>query len=337
MTTSKTTEPMRVSQVVELAERQFGRPVQKITAPGGRGRASARVHFSDMTAIATYRPDARNRDREIALLQRFEGLDVPAPRILGRQGDVVFQQDLGNMRLSRALGEADDARARELAASGLTSLWKLKQAAEDIGLLDELPAIASSKDWALKYMAAPLHLSKMLHIDPPELSTARVLASLMAKPTAFVKWDARPGNAMVLPDGSISWFDWEHYGRRGGYEDIPFLFGDEFWTLDADASLDAFRATAPDAMLEFEPVLIRMSALQAVQRLSLISERHNEKGWLEATIALGQDRVGTAPELVRRLARHGADWANRDALMEPLADWFLLATDALLSASGKSG
>ncbi|MGV6811238.1 MAG: hypothetical protein ACWA47_03255 [Brevirhabdus sp.] len=328
------TGAMRVSDVVALAEKQFGRTVRKITAPGGRGRASARVHFDDLTVIATYRPEQRSRDMEQRLLEHFNGTDAPVPRLLGRQGDVLFQQDLGNLRMPRALTDASQDQARDIAAAGLTSLWRIKSIAEDLGIVDQLPVIAHSKDWALNYISAPLRLSRLLSVEPPELDHARVLSTLLPKPAAFVKWDARPGNAIVLGDGSVSWFDWEHYGRRGGYEDFPFLFGDEFWPLDAEASIEAFIETAPKDMHDQVPVLVRLTALQAAQRLSLINQRHNEKGWLEATVALGQDRVGTAPELVRNLARHGADWASRDPLVEPLANWFLEASNALLSSPG---
>lgn len=322
---------MRVADLVAVCEAHFGHTVQKITAPGGRGRASARVHFDRFSVIATRRPDTDERQREVDFLRRMDGAGAAVPRFLGISGDIVFQEDLGKLRLSRVLAR-DRSAATGAARQALVSLWALKRAVRDVGLLAELPVIASHKDWALDYIASPVRLSRALRLAPPPLEHGPLLATLLPAPAEFVKWDARPGNAMVLDDGTVGWFDWEHYGRRGGFEDIPFLFGDEFWTLDAAASLSLYEQTAPKGAQDVIPVLIRMTALQVAQRLKLIARRQKESGWVDARTALGQDKMGAAPDLVAHLARQGADWARRDPLVAPMAAWFADVGDAILSA-----
>ena len=51
-------------------------------------------------------------------------------------------------------------------------------------------------------------------MPPPELDEPSLIALLRVKTPAFIKWDARPGNAIVNKNGTITWFDWEHCGCR---------------------------------------------------------------------------------------------------------------------------
>ena len=188
-----------------------------------------------------------------------------------------------------------------------------------------------SHDWLTPFCNMPGQLSRRLGLPAPALDMEALATGLVAAPRYFVKWDARPGNAAVQADGRVIWFDWEHVGRRAGFEDFAFLAGDEFWTLGADRSLELFARASErvsDSALRF---LVCFTTLQAVQRLDMILNRIERAGWTDGDRALRLDKIGATPQMAQRLSLHGADWAARDARVAPLAGWFEKVGAALIA------
>ena len=64
----------RIDRIVASAERLFGQRVERVSAPGGSGRASFRVHLPDRMVIATLRTNFRRTHLEAFVLRRLEGL-----------------------------------------------------------------------------------------------------------------------------------------------------------------------------------------------------------------------------------------------------------------------
>lgn len=324
-------EPIRLTAagLAALAAEVFGRPVLRITAPGGRGRASLRVVFDGLSVIATIRQDPLRRRREADLLRRLSGLGAPVPALLAERGGVLFQSDAGSRRLSaelaRLAGPAQDAAAQR----AIAALAVIRRAAADSGLTAELPSIGRSGAWLGDFAQGPLALSRHLGIAPPPILPEALAAAVAAPARAFVKWDARPGNAAVQPDGSVLWFDWEDAGLRGGAEDLGFLMADEFWPLDAARALPLAGAEGAAE----ERFLARFVALQIVRRLEIIHGRLRLAGWDDPAGALRNDRIGADPAAILRLCRHGTGWAALDPLTAPLADWF----GAVAAADGAGG
>ena len=109
--------PPRVSDIISLAEEIFGATVTRITAPGGRSRASMRVQVGDRSVISTWRPRASRRQMEVLLLQEMHAAGAAVPQYLGGRGALLFQSDAGPLRLSAELARIeDDARLQLIAA-----------------------------------------------------------------------------------------------------------------------------------------------------------------------------------------------------------------------------
>lgn len=317
-------------QISELAEAHFGKPVKRITAPGGRTRDSVRVHFSDESVIASYRARPERRARESLVLERLYEAGASVPQYLGNAGGLLFQSDLGGGRLGAQMGARDRAGQVQLARSAFDSLWQIKTAARDRGLTAELPAVASSARWVSGFATDARKLAQALEIAPPDADYAALSKAMVPVPRHFVKWDARSGNAAVQADGRVAWFDWEHAGCRHGIEDFGFLIADEFWPLPVQDTLEAFVRSCPGDAEALLPHLIRFATLQAGERLRLIQKDVLKQGWIDFDVAQRYDRLGTTPELALRVAQRADDLAALDPLTAPLAGWYRGAAEALL-------
>ncbi|PRX37269.1 hypothetical protein SAMN05216257_101290 [Meinhardsimonia xiamenensis] len=312
-----------LDQLLAAVEAVFGAPPDKITAPGGKRRDSLRVILlGGKSVIATRRRLGSRRARELAFLERMAEAGAPVPRLLGQSGEIFFQSDAGSRRLTAELERSAGPSRESLIAGSFETLWRIKAAARRCGILRESPPIALNAEWLGRFAVAPRLLAKAFRIPSPAIDWNPLAQSLAALPVEFVKWDARPGNAAVGPDGTPIWFDWEHYGRRAGVEDFAFLIADEFWPEDPNTSLRLFRETAPENGRALEPFLVRFATVQVAARLRLIHEDWVRHGWLDADKTRRYDYIGTAPQLVRRLLAHGAALAERDPMTKPAAQWF---------------
>ncbi len=320
--------PPPAEDAAQAAEALFGDPVDRITAPGGRRRASVRVHLGGRSVIASWRADPARRAREIALLEALAREDAPVPRFLGQSRGWSFQSDAGNRRLTAEL-ERQDAQGREtVAAAALESLLQIKRAARRRGLVADLPPIANGSEWLGRFARGLVRLAERLGIPAPDYDAAALARGLTSLPLTFIKWDARPGNAAIAADGRVIWFDWEDYGRRAGVEDAAFLVADEFWPLPADSSRDLLRRTgfvAPG----HEPLFIRFAVLQGIERCRLILGQQGRHGWQDAARMRRYDRIGVSRELALRVTATAAALAGMDGAAQPLARWLDHAAMAL--------
>lgn len=303
--------------LADLCARVLGAKMTGLSTPGGPGRASIRVHLADRTVIATYRPDPERFRTEAMALDRLSKAGAPVPFLIAQADGIIFQQDVGSKRLSTELDRLGGTEREAMARRAVNSLKELKAAAND-DLVTMLPKIALNPESIDRFVNGPRDLSLEIKAQPPILNLAGLKKSICADCGQFVKWDARPGNAAVQPDGSIVWFDWEHCGLRQGAEDFGFLFGDEFWPLSAQQSLELL-VSPIDVDHAF---LVRFTALHIVQRLILIHAKAGANGWEDRNRALQLDLVGNTPCAVARLCAHGAEWASLDPMTVPLVQWF---------------
>ncbi|RMH39713.1 MAG: hypothetical protein D6688_13735 [Alphaproteobacteria bacterium] len=312
----------RPDEIARIARRHFGAEVLRITAPGGAGRDSLRVHLPDRTVIATCRATPGRRDRERLVLKALSAAGAPVPRVLGVAEGVLFQEDLGRRRLSVELLRTSGGEVEAHAVAAIAALEAIRGAAARTDLPRRLRPIGTGPDWRAEFVAAPARLAATVGLRPPELDADRLLRLVGTGQRVIVKWDARPGNAVVRPDGSVAWFDWELVGLRHGVEDIAWLAADEFWPLGRQATLRAAERVGALRDDRGRRVLGLFAALHGARRLSLIARHRLAEGWIAAETALRYDRVGRAPDLARGLARRLVDWADADALTRPLVPFY---------------
>lgn len=322
-------EKLTPENVARICARVFDQPVERVTAPGGRSRESLRVHFPARTIIATQRAWPGRMRLEMEVLRRLSRQGAPVPAFLGGTEQMFFQADLGPRRLSGELAIAAARGDSTLMLRALESLVAIGEAAQRADLAAIVPPLGDRPEWVAGLVRTVVRTSEMLGIDAPTLDFSALDAALSVPARRFVKWDARPGNASVAADGRVAWFDWEHCGRRQGIEDFAWLAGDEFWPWPPEMVLPALERILPPGSGADLSYLGLFISFHLVQRLTLILGRQARHGWEDRSHALRYDRIGTDPELARRLCRRGAGWAVHHGLTRPMVAWFQDAAGAL--------
>lgn len=287
----------------------------------GRGHTSMRVFLDERTVIATRRESPERAGLEAEVLRALHEKGAAVPRILTFDGTWLIQEDLGPNTLSRALAAADEGECENLLDSALESLHRIHMAGSEAGLPERVYKIGSKPDWLPGLIGTPARLGASLDIPAPGLSETALLRLLTLPPSAFVKWDARPDNAAVRPDGAIAWFDWEHCGCRHRLDDMAWLLGDE--TVPEHPALEArlldkhLKPFDEGGYPETPDTYLRcFGTFHLCVRLSILFRHRTGK----ATDAKEERRPSF--KRPRALCRRGARWAAANPATAPLVPWF---------------
>ncbi|MEM7429342.1 MAG: hypothetical protein AAF441_24945 [Pseudomonadota bacterium] len=302
------------------------RPVE-VSFPAGKGRASFRAVLSDgRSVIITRREEQARAQLEERVLHTLSAWKAPVPDVLAFNGLVLVQSDKGSSRLSELLiaqlESAEDALHR-----AAESLLSVHTAARKSGLAGCVPILGADGDWVRALIDRPAVIGSHLDHPAPEPDLDGIYSLLMLLDPAFVKWDARPANAVVGRDGKVSWIDWEHCGARNRLDDLVWLLCDE--TVPEDPLrdrrlIDEFAAkfdrhsTAGEAA-EYVRV---MGVFHFAVRLCLILARTQQHGWKDAETLAAADKVGASLRQARTVCARAADWAQTSRLTRALSPWF---------------
>lgn len=330
MSSSKT----RKARVVERAERFFSQSVVALDAPGGDGRSSYRLIFSDRTVIATLRPNFRRTHIEAYTLKSLRPYCDDIPNCLGVDGEILFQSDVGGRRLNLEITKVGKSRRADLAHEAVASIFRIQAAGRKAGLHENLPHLGQNRLWLENFIGAADILAEFsdgatVALDKP------ALCEMLAFPgRQFVKWDCRAGNAALGPDDRLRWFDFEYSGARHGAEDIAWLIGDEAWPLQPDVMesivTECFDPATGDRLDEYLDYLALYLSFHCAQRFKLILSEANSRGWLSKTRVRSHDDVGVHPEFAAHICRVGHHFAERNRATRPLARDFEKAQRAFL-------
>ena len=162
------------------------------------------------------------------MLRAIHARGAAVPKVLAFDGTWMIQEDLGVRRLSQVLFTASSAEGKTWLTAALASLAQIHRTGREAGLAQRVPPIGAKTQWLLKLVDTPRRLGEHLGLPAPSLPETELLDRLRFRGSQFIKWDARPGNAIALDDGRVAWFDWEHCGCRNGPEDVAWLLGDEY-------------------------------------------------------------------------------------------------------------
>ena len=296
--------------------------------PGGQRRKSTRLFLSDRSVIATRRSSSERAGLEVSVLRRLHAEGAAVPAVLAFDGRWLIQEDLPGERLSRALRSAGKEEAFALQEKALASLDAIHIAARRAGLAPLCFRIGGGPGWIEGLAETPGKLGVFLGLPAPEIDGAAV-ARILERPLAsFVKWDARPPNAVLGPDGEVSWFDWEHCGTRNRLDDIVWFLCDESIIDRPGDELRLMQRWLPRFDEGGYPTgaadyVTTMGALHCAVRLSLqVSDAAREErpaDWRESLMGSGPAALSTSG---RRLTRRGARWADRSSVLAPLGLWF---------------
>lgn len=329
--------PYFCDTLAALCEAQLGGSVTQITFPGGSDRTACLVQWEDgRTAIASFRDEIGRARLEEQVLRHLAPYAVPVPAVLFFNGIVLLQERLSGERLSTLLANADTTACQSLLANALSSLHSIHHAAEQAGLDQAVPFIGAETAWIKRHIRQLDKIGDAFELPVPSLDSASIQDILLPLRPRFVKWDARPGNAMVDATGRVAWFDWEHCGARNRLDDLVWLLCDEsvpFCTETEQALLDTYLPLFADGLSAVAAYRYAHVAgvLHCVARLGLILNKRqdSDEGWWDRQEILDYDYIGVTLPQAQQLCARAADWASREPLVRKLVPWFAALAQAI--------
>jgi len=99
-----------------------------------------------------------------------------------------------------------------------------QRAAERVALGDRVAPIGMTREWLTALLSMPGRVAEQLGLADPAIDITP--EQITPRRLSFVKWDARPGNALLVDDGGVGWIDWEHCGARDALDDLAWLLCD---------------------------------------------------------------------------------------------------------------
>ncbi len=299
--------------------------------PGGKSRESYRLLLADgLSVIATRRSSLQLARREVCTLNALNLHDAPVPRLLGtNHSQILIQEELIGQRLSEALKNADAERYGELIDSALTSLVAIHEAGSAEQLECMVDALGEEDSWIHGLLRRPEVIGEYLDTPSPALDKVALTALLRIRQPRFIKWDARPGNALVTDAGIVKWFDWEHAGKRNRLDDMAWVMGDEYLPDHPEAErslIDKFLPLFGDGVdaTVADNYLMAYGSFHMVVRIGLIL-KYMTDGWWDIDKCIREDKVGVSLDCATRLCQRGARWSAQCELTAPLSDWFAAA------------
>lgn len=325
-------------RIIDVAEDYFGKPVSKLSAPGGEGRSSFRLKIDGETVIATLRPNFRRTHLEAHVLGELERFGDDQPRCLGVLDDIMFQSDVGSKRLNVEIAEVAPSARLDLAHDAVAAIFRIQSAARKTDLHSMMPHLGTNDEWVINFVDSISFLRGLGGISDKfdgEAACERVAVA----GTQFVKWDCRSGNAAMDDAGKLRWFDFEYAGLRHGAEDIAWLIGDEAWPIKpadmVDVVIDCFD---PDCGYSLEDYLDYLSVyltFHSVQRLKLISKESQKRGWLSKERIRKYDDAGVHPTFAAQICRVGAYFSAQSKITAPLSRNFIAAQHGFIQVENQ--
>lgn len=317
-------------------EKVMGKKIVRVEYPGGRSRESWRIFFDDKkSAIATRRKQPFRANLEIKVLKALSKHNVPSPKLLATTDWRLFvQEDLKGERLSKEIMYANEKKTERLLDSALSGLAQAQKAASEESLDMQMPIIGARKDWIIELLERPYPIADFLNEPAPALDFKKLYHTLRVHKPRFIKWDSRPGNAVVQPNGTVAWYDWEHAGSRNRLDDIAWLLADEFVPDYAEVEsrlLDKYLPKfADDKSLEnAKSYLMIYGTFHMLIRLGLMLHNKRDGKWWDIDHCIKKDKVGITLECAQRTCLRASRWAQHSPLTEELCPWLRKISEKL--------
>lgn len=297
--------------------------------PGGRKRRSFRLLLENgSTAIVSIRPKRFRARTECEVLRELSAKGAPVPRLLASDGgNLLIQEEIRGDRLAQALSSDDESGVEATLDAALTSLAQAHRTGSECGFDTRLAALGESFDWLVGLLDRPAVMGNILDVPAPMPNLTQLENLLALRTPRFIKWDARPGNAVINPDGTVFWFDWEHSGARNRLDDMAWLLADEYvpdYPAVEERLIEKHVGQFADDLStdEAKLYLSAYGVFHMSVRLGLICKYKMRGDWWNQEYCMDQDKIGVTWECMRRVCRRGARWAERNPYTESLARWF---------------
>jgi len=311
-----------MNRIVDSAESFFGKTVEKVTAPGGEGRSSFRLHFANKDIIATLRPNFRRTHLEAYVLETLSAHCDDVPKCLGVDGEIMFQSDVGHRRLNQDIVRHDAAGQLDLAAQAVAGIFRYQSAARKTDLPKMMPHLGNNQEWVDNFVHSVDALQPYSGGISSQFDRNAALEAIAQPGAQFVKWDCRSGNAAIDDTDRLRWFDFEYSGMRHGAEDFAWLIGDEAWPIAPEDMVDVvIDAYDPETGHEIGPYLEYLSVyltFHSIQRFKLIINEAKKRGWLTKRKVRKYDDAGVHPEFAAQICKVGRYFSAQSPITAPL-------------------
>lgn len=319
--------PITETEARDLCARLLRADLDSIDFPGGKSRESLRAKIGEKSIILTKRKHLERAKLESFVLRTLNGHRAPVPHLIAAHQHYLIQQDVGGRRLSESLQCSDEDTTAALVNSALNSLAKLHQIGQSDEVFNSVVVLGNKDSWLRSFIQAAERLGSVLKLPAPKLDVTSLSKLLTVAEPQLIKWDARPGNAIVRDKGSVIWIDWEHCGRRHPLDDIAWLMNDEFMPYYPgmektilDKAIPFFgKGMSAEQAREYYYVF---SCLHACIRLELIIGFQLEKGWWDYDYCVKFDKVGVVKDLALQVARRASGLSQSSGGVAPLTSWF---------------
>lgn len=320
--------------LAKKCEQLLGERVASMQYPGGRSRRSFRLLLqNNNSVIVSIRPARVRAKTERRILRELSAKAAPVPSLLANDGrNLLIQEEIAGERLAQAIHHQDEARVEEVLDGALTSLSQAHRAGSESGFDTRLSVLGGSFEWLVGFLDRPAVIGNILKVPAPRPKLAQLESLLAVRTPRFIKWDARPGNAIIRADGKVFWFDWEHCGTRNRLDDMAWLLADEFVPDFPEAEerlIEKHVASFADDLStdEAKHYLSAYGVFHLSVRLGLICKYKMQGDWWNHDYCVDRDKVGVTWECMQRVCRRGERWARRNPYTEPLAGWFTAIGD----------
>lgn len=268
------------------------------------------------------------------MLRILNQQNAPVPHLIACRDHYIIQQDVGSPRLSECMSTASDAYLLVLLEAALRSLHAAQQIGKSSAPLQSLVTLGNKPQWLHTFVRTAERLGEQLQLPVPALQWEQLVTRLTVAQPCFIKWDARPGNAVVRDTDKVIWIDWEHCGRRHPLDDVAWLLTDEYTPFLPAIESELIPRILPAFASGYSPAqaheyLRLFGTFHSCIRLELILRYQTKEGWRDFAKCLQFDRVGVVQDLAMRVAKRGASWANHSALTQDLTPWFDAVADRL--------
>lgn len=319
--------PLTEKNVKSICSSLLNADMDEIEFPGGSSRESVRAIIGGKGLIVTHRKNLQRAQLESGVLKILNQHHAPVPHLIACKNNYLIQQDVGRERLSERLRSADETEVSRLLGASLDSLCAIHEIGKQSDALQSIVVLGQKLRWLQTFVGSAERLGSQLKISAPTLQVEKIVKMLEIKHPTLIKWDARPGNAIVHESGKVIWIDWEHCGKRHPLDDVAWLLTDEYTPDVGDVENELISSITPSFVNGFseqraQEYLAVYGTLHSCIRLGLILRYQAKKGWWDYDYCLKFDKVGVVQELAQRVARRAARWAQRSALTKDLSPWF---------------
>lgn len=327
--TGKKSKPDFDQELASKCEQLIGARITAMQYPGGSSRDSVKLLLKRGAPVfATERSRKEKADNERLILKTVSAKGGLVPKLLGSDGHkLLIQEDIPGSRLSQAIHKQDSSVIYNHLDNALASLATIHSAGSQSGLDEKLRQLGNTDEWLKGLLDRPAVLGKFFKIPAPGLDSKPLKDLLAIRQPRFVKWDSRPGNAIVKNNQQVYWIDWEHSGSRNRLDDMVWLLGDEFiphrpqvekQLLDTHLSVYADDLSQDEARQYF----FTLGVFHLVIRMGLIYKYKKDGRWWNYDKCLAGDKAGVTLKNMLRICKRGRRWAEQTHYAQDLSPWF---------------